>query len=66
MGRKRDGADGQHPDRLLTVAELADRWQVHPRTIRRMIEDKKIKVIRIRRSVRIHPRVADLGPDATL
>jgi excisionase family DNA binding protein len=57
------GDDGQ---RLLTVDEVAERWRVHPRTIRRMIKDKKIKVIHIGRAVRIHPSVADLGPDETV
>jgi excisionase family DNA binding protein len=66
MSRKRDGDDGQQLHWLLTVPELAARWGVHQRTIRRMIKDKKIKVIHIGRNVRIHPRVADLWPDATI
>jgi excisionase family DNA binding protein len=66
MSRKRDGDDGQQPHWLLTVPQLAARWGVHQRTIRRMIKGKKIKVIRLGRNVRIHPSVADLGPDATL
>lgn len=53
-------------DRLLTVDQLADRWNVHPRTIRRKIKDEKIKIVRIGRSVRIHPSVAELGPDDTI
>jgi excisionase family DNA binding protein len=65
MARKR--ADGEkQPDRLLTVDQLADRWQVHPRTIRRKIKSKKIKVIRIGRAIRIDPKVADLGPDGAI
>jgi excisionase family DNA binding protein len=64
MSRNRStGDDGQ---RLLTVADVAERWQVHPRTIRRMIKKKKIPAIRIGRAVRIHPSVAGLGPDITL
>jgi excisionase family DNA binding protein len=64
MSRNRStGDDGQ---RLLKVNQLADRWQVHPRTVRRKIKKKQIPVIRIGRTVRIHPSVADLGPDATI
>ena len=56
MARKRDDRDdGQ---RLLTVDQLADLWQVSPRTIRRMIKNGQIPVIRIGRAVRIHPRIA--------
>jgi excisionase family DNA binding protein len=65
MTRSRDDSEAQ-PDRLLTVDQLADRWQVSPRTIRRRIKSKKIKVIHIGRAVRIHPRVADLDPDDTI
>jgi excisionase family DNA binding protein len=54
MARKRDDKDdGQ---RLLTVDQLADLWQVSPRTIRRMIKNGQIPVIRIGRAVRIHPK----------
>jgi excisionase family DNA binding protein len=58
--------DAQPNQPLLTVDELADRWNVHPRTIRRKIKAKKIKVIRIGRSVRVHPSVAELGSDDTI
>jgi excisionase family DNA binding protein len=58
--------DAQPNQPLLTVDELADRWNVHPRTIRRKIKAKKIKVIRIGRSVRIHPSVAELGSGDTI
>lgn len=54
--------DAQPDQQLLTVKELAARWNVHPRTIRRKIEAKKLKPIRIGRSVRFHPSVAELGP----
>jgi excisionase family DNA binding protein len=56
-------ADSQQ---LLTVNQLADRWNVHPRTIRRKIKAKKIEPIRIGRSVRIHPSVAEIGPGDTI
>ena len=39
--------------RLLTVAQLAELWQVSQRTIRRRIKDGEIRVIRIGRAVRI-------------
>jgi excisionase family DNA binding protein len=61
MGRDRD-----RRDRLLTVNQLADFWQVSPRTIRRKIQKKQIPVIRIGRAVRIHPETAELGPDGTV
>jgi excisionase family DNA binding protein len=58
--------DAQPDQQLLTVDELADRWNVHPRTIRRKIEAGKITPIRIGRSVRIHPSVAELDPGDTI
>jgi excisionase family DNA binding protein len=45
-------------ERLLTVDQLAELWQVHPRTIRRMIADGRIPVKRLGRAVRIHPKIA--------
>jgi excisionase family DNA binding protein len=42
-------------ERLLRVTQVADRLQVSPRTIWRLIEDGRISVIRIGRSVRVHP-----------
>jgi excisionase family DNA binding protein len=59
--RSRSG-DVERLDRLLTVVQLAERWQMRPRSIRRMIEEKRIPVIRIGRNVRIHPKVAKLDP----
>jgi excisionase family DNA binding protein len=38
---------------MLTVAELAERWRVKPRTIYAMIAEKKIVVLRVGRLVRI-------------
>jgi excisionase family DNA binding protein len=61
-GRSRFSRDGsQDSQRLLTVDQLADRWQVSPRTIRRMIKNGQIPVIRIGRAVRIHPNVVPRG-----
>jgi excisionase family DNA binding protein len=51
----------EEPKQLLTVNQLAYRWQVSPRTIRRRIKNGKIPVIRIGRAVRIHPKVAAKG-----
>jgi excisionase family DNA binding protein len=39
--------------RLMTVAQLAELWQVSQRTIRRMIADGRLRVRRIGRAVRI-------------
>jgi excisionase family DNA binding protein len=60
---REDSHEAPPLEQLLTVKQLADRWQVSPRTIRRKIKNKKIPVIRIGRVVRIHPKIADLGPD---
>jgi excisionase family DNA binding protein len=38
---------------LLTVQQVAENWQVSQRTIRRMISDGRLPVIRIGRTVRI-------------
>jgi excisionase family DNA binding protein len=52
------GRQGTLLERLLTVDQLAELWQLHPRTIRRMIADGRITVQRFGRAVRIHPDVA--------
>jgi excisionase family DNA binding protein len=43
----------EHLKTMLTVAELAERWRVKPRTIYAMIAEKKIVVLRVGRLVRI-------------
>jgi excisionase family DNA binding protein len=53
-------------DQLLTVNQLAALWQVHPRTIRRLIKKKRLSVIRIDRSIRIHPDIANLDSDSVV
>ena len=45
--------------KLLTVAEAAWRLSLSEKTIRRMIEAGELAVIRIGRSVRIHPEVIE-------
>ena len=52
------GGWGPRLERLLTVDQLAEIWQLHPRTIRRMIANGQIPVQRFGRAVRIHPKVA--------
>ena len=38
---------------LLTVRQLAENWQVSPRTIRRLIANGELPIVRIGRAVRI-------------
>jgi excisionase family DNA binding protein len=57
--RSDDPAD--HAQRMMTVDQLADVWQVSPRMIRRTISKNQIPVIRLGRAVRISPAVAKLG-----
>jgi excisionase family DNA binding protein len=40
---------------LLTVAQVAKRLQLSPRTVWRMVNDKRLPVLRFGRSVRVHP-----------
>jgi excisionase family DNA binding protein len=47
--------------KLWTVAELAKVWQVHPKSIYRMIAAEEIEVTRIGRSVRIPDEQAKKG-----
>ena len=58
LGRSRmsHGHNGRRPpvDKgLLTVRQVAENWQVSERTIRRMIADGRLPVIRLGRAVRI-------------
>lgn len=52
-----DGAEGEGVSNsksvLMTVEELAERWDVHPLTIRGMIAKGSIKALRIGRLVKI-------------
>jgi excisionase family DNA binding protein len=43
--------------RLLTLHDVADRLQVSPRTVRRLIDKGELGSIRIGRCVRIRPEV---------
>jgi excisionase family DNA binding protein len=40
---------------MLTVNEVAEILQISPRTVRRMIGDGRLPVVRIGRAVRVHP-----------
>jgi excisionase family DNA binding protein len=50
---RRTNKKPQAAEGLLTVRQVAENWQVSERTIRRMIADGRIRVVRIGRSVRI-------------
>jgi excisionase family DNA binding protein len=41
---------------LLTVHEVAEILRLSPRTVRRMIDDERISVVRLGRAVRVRPR----------
>ena len=43
------------PKRLLTIDEAAALLRVSPRTVRRLIADGSVEVVRIGRSVRLRP-----------
>jgi excisionase family DNA binding protein len=40
-------------ERLLTIADVADRCQVSPRSVRRWIDKDRLRVIRLGRSIRV-------------
>jgi excisionase family DNA binding protein len=42
-------------ERLLTVRQVAENWEVSERHIRRMIADGRLRFVRIGRSIRISP-----------
>jgi excisionase family DNA binding protein len=43
-------------ERLLTIAQSADRLQISERSVRRMISAGLLPAVRLGRLVRIHPR----------
>jgi excisionase family DNA binding protein len=52
--------------RLLTVTDVAEALQLSTRTVRRMIAKKQIPIIRLGRSVRVHPSaISDLYRNAS-
>jgi len=56
-GRRRNhGGGGRNPpagEVLLTVRQVAENWKVSQRTIRRMIADGRLPIIRLGRAIRI-------------
>ena len=59
-GRNRSPVGENVPaaDRLLTVGQVAENWQVSQRTVRRMIADGRLPIVRLGRAVRIPAKVA--------
>jgi excisionase family DNA binding protein len=61
--RRNPGDPGGNPptgEVLLTVHQVAENWQVSERTVRRMIADGRLLIIRLGRAVRIPARTATL------
>lgn len=52
MGRPRQ-TPAIASERLLTIADVADRCRVSPRSVRRWIDDGRLRVIRLGRNVRV-------------
>ena len=46
------------PERLLSLDDLADRWQVSTRTIKRLLDDGEIHCVRVGRQIRF--KLADI------
>jgi excisionase family DNA binding protein len=57
---RRPPFDGHRLERLMTVNQLAELWQVSPRTVRRMIADGRLPVVRLGRAVRIRVQAVSL------
>jgi excisionase family DNA binding protein len=45
-------------EELLTARQVAENWQVSERTVRRMIADGRLRVVRVGRTVRIQPEAS--------
>jgi len=61
--RRNQGNPGGNPaaaEVLLTVHQVAENWQVSQRTVRRMIADGRLPIIRLGRAVRIPERATTL------
>lgn len=50
--QKTSAQPGDSPD-FFTLAELAARWKCHVQTVRHTIQDGRLKVLRLGKSVRI-------------
>jgi excisionase family DNA binding protein len=64
MTQRRSGGSGQRLEPLLTVNQVAELWQISPRTVRRMIADGRLSVIRFGRAVRISAKMVASGTGA--
>jgi excisionase family DNA binding protein len=53
-----NNGDEERLERLLTVDQLAELWQISSRTVRRMIADGRLPIVRLGRAVRIPAKVA--------
>jgi excisionase family DNA binding protein len=53
---KASKSDHADVDELLTVKEVAQKWKVSTKTVRRRIEEGQLKCVRIGRLVRIRRR----------
>ena len=61
--RRNHGHTGGNPpadEVLLTVYQVAENWRVSVRTVRRMIADGRLPIIRLGRAVRIPTRATEL------
>jgi len=54
--KKRVPAD----EALLTVSQVAENWRVSQRTVRRMIADGRLPVVRLGRAVRVPAKAVSL------
>jgi len=62
-GRRNQGGAGGNvsaDEVLLTVRQVAENWQVSERSLRRMIADGRLQVVRLGRAVRIPAKRARL------
>ena len=48
----------QPAEGLLTARQVAENWQVSERTVRRLIADGRLRVVRVGRAVRIPPEAS--------
>jgi excisionase family DNA binding protein len=49
----RSQTPGRASQRLLTIADVADHCQVSPRSVRRWIDNGRLRAIRLGRSIRV-------------
>jgi excisionase family DNA binding protein len=52
----RRNKDPRAAERLLTVRQVAENWEMSERHIRRMIADRRLPVVRLGRAVRIREK----------